>query len=422
MISFSSLSLKNKLIDTLKKLSFLKGDIEGIEFIDLLSDSYNIESPKEDINITPNSDVCIYVGEDDFPCLKLNEFISLAQKKQNAHLNDKQSYARTPQEIYFLLDIDDYNTTEILYNTFKSNNSSALEKAIIIDGQKYNISLFNGFCLYHLLVEESGNFDEYYPSFSYYDFFIKIVCDDVLNMKIADSLAIAYVFELQSSFNILLSFCDGRLPPLEDDRSTETLYGLESKMFPLICGSGAAELLSLYNTARTTTDINFQILGFTKVIEYISPTISQKELIEAVTLKLTSLSVFKPDATFISELGSIYDKHRQNSTKDYELIKLSICTAVSLNDIWNYIPNFIKGKQHTIPDTEQERLNLLLRICEYVYNTRNEIAHAKANYEKKGTECPSEHKKDFCDMLDLIAVRCIRWFALQPDEKRVVLK
>ena len=54
-----------------------------------------------------------------------------------------------------------------------------------------------------------------------------------------------------------------------------------------------------------------------------------------------------------------------------------------------------------------------------IYDTRNEIAHAKANYEKKGKECPLRDRIQFSDVLDRIAVRCIRWFALQPEEKRV---
>ena len=137
-------------------------------------------------------------------------------------------------------------------------------------------------------------------------------------------------------------------------------------------------------------------------------------------MKLTSLSIFAPTAKFIAELGGVYEKHRYTSNKDSELIKLSILTAVSLDEIWEKVPNFIKGKQINLPD-EQNQVAFLEKISECVYNTRNEIAHAKANYDKKGHECPQKHKAEFCEMLDLVAVRCIRWFAIQPEDKRVVL-
>lgn len=53
--------------------------------------------------------------------------------------------------------------------------------------------------------------------------------------------------------------------------------------------------------------------------------------------------------------------------------------------------------------------------------TRNETAHAKANYEKHGSECPENEKDNFSRLLDYIAVRCVRWYGLQPEEKRVVM-
>lgn len=422
MITFSPSSIKENILNAIQSLSFLEGYIEDIEFDEFFDDK-KLEDVDEEIIISDNSDVYLSLGDDTYPSIKLHEFINIANNLSELKINEAQSYAKNSREVYFLLDTEDYNTIEVLSNTFKGESVSALEKSVIIDGKIYHVCLFHGCCIYHLLVQKSGNFDDYAPSYSQYDFFVKVHCEDDLDMKIADSLAISYIFELQSSFDLIISFNKGRLPPFEEDRSTETLYGMESSMFPLICGKGSTELLNIYNTARVTSDIDFKILGFTKVIEYISPTISQKELIENVTLKLTSLNVFKPNATFISELGAIYDKHRNTSTKDSELIKTSILTAVSLSldEIWDCIPNFIKGRQETLP-LEQERIAFLEKISECIYSTRNEIAHAKANYEKRGTECPEKHKEDFCKMLDIIAVRCIRWFALQPEDKRVVLE
>lgn len=57
-------------------------------------------------------------------------------------------------------------------------------------------------------------------------------------------------------------------------------------------------------------------------------------------------------------------------------------------------------------------------FCKH-FESGNEIAHAKANYSKKGTECLMKYKTEFCRTLDAIAIRCIRWFAMQPEDKRV---
>lgn len=431
MLIFSPTEIKDSIIDAIKKLPFLKGDIEDIEFSDFLNFDKNKYEDCDDLTIGENSSVYFHIGEDNYPSITVAQFINLAQEKEQLKINSTQSYAKSDQEVYFLLESSDYSVAELLSNTFRRANTSsgnietlcvALEKEIIVDGRSYHISLFNGFCIYHLLVEESGNFDEYYPSYSPYDYFVRISCQDGnIDMGVADALAAAYVFELQATFDILLPFSSGRTDVDIIDRSDESLIGLESQMFPLIYGVGAAELLGLYNTAKVTVDLDFKILGFTKVIEYIAPTITQKELIESVSLKLSSLNVFKPTAAFISELGAIYDKHRNTTTKDSELIKLSILTAVTLDEIWEKTPIFLKGKLTSLP-AELEHSVFLEKIAECIYSTRNEIAHAKANYEKRGTECPVRYKSDFCLMLDAIAVRCIRWFALQPEDKRVVLR
>ena len=425
MITFSSDILKEQIAEAIKTLNYLKGDIEEIEFNELFSD----EGSDYDLTITEESTVCIYIGECDYPFLSVKQFIELALVQKESTINADQSYAKNRNEVYFLLDSFEYNTSELLYNTFNrkphsySHNqrpTSVLKKSVEVNGKTYTCSLFNGFCIFHSLVEKSGNFDEECPSYSPYDYFVKISCNQELNMGEADALAHAYIFELQSSFNLVLPFSTGRIAPFAPDRSDESLLGMESKLFPLIYGIGASELLSLYNTAKSTIDLDFKILGFTKVIEYIAPTISQKALLENVTMKLTSLSIFAPTAKFIAELGGVYEKHRYTSNKDSELIKLSILTAVSLDEIWEKVPDFIKGKQINLPD-EQNQVAFLEKISECVYNTRNEIAHAKANYDKKGNECPQKHKAEFCEMLDLVAVRCIRWFAIQPEDKRVVL-
>lgn len=443
MITFSPQTLKDSIINSIKKLDFLDGDISDITFNEFLNLD---ETDYEDFTIDENRTVHLYVGCDTDPAITVKQLISMAQEIDNLTINSAQNYAKSTHEAYFLLEISDYNTFELLNNTFNSQYDSdessnqniiykphyryipdefpvsILEETVVLNGKTYYASLFKGFCIYHLLVEKSENFDKYNRSYSPDDFFIKIHCKDAdIEQDVADALAEAYAFELQSSFDILLPFSKGRgnIASFEQD-DTRTL-NLNSNLFPLIYGSGTADVLRLYNTAKTTNDLDFKLLGFTKIIEYIAPTIAQKELLENISLKLTSPNIFKPTATFISELGSIYDKHRVTTTKDNELIKLSILKIITLTEIWEKAPAFIKGKQTDLPP-ESDHIRFLEKIAECIYSTRNKIAHAKANYENRGTECPIKYKEDFCMMLEFIAIRCIRWFSIQPDEKRVVLK
>ena len=224
MLNFSPATVKDDIIQSIKKLDAISGDIEDITFSEFLDIN---ESEYDDISIDENSTVTIYIGEEDYPSVTVGQFINMAQAKDKLKINRSQSYAKSDHEVFFLLDITDYNTIELLSNTFRgmgyyagdyNHVNSILNKDAKIDDNIYHICLFNGFCIYHLLVEESGNHDEYYPSYSSADCFVKVSCDThIIDMRIADELASAYVFELQATLNILLPFSSGRLENDWDD-------------------------------------------------------------------------------------------------------------------------------------------------------------------------------------------------------------
>ncbi len=65
---------------------------------------------------------------------------------------------------------------------------------------------------------------------------------------------------------------------------------------------------------------------------------------------------------------------------------------------------------------------MLCILSQAISDTRNYIAHAKANYRNKGLECPEDEKERFIIVLRIIARQCIRWFANQPDSKRVLVQ
>ena len=56
-------------------------------------------------------------------------------------------------------------------------------------------------------------------------------CDgENIKQNVADSLASAYAFELQSSFDIILPFSSGRIDDEFVDYSTESLLGREAQI------------------------------------------------------------------------------------------------------------------------------------------------------------------------------------------------
>ena len=166
MICFKPATLKEDFINAIKTLSFLKGEVEGIELSSFLASDND-----EELCINQDSEVCLWVGEDYSPTISLTEFIKMAQNKGHLKINALHSYAMSDTEVYFLLDTDEYSTHILLENTFSTIKipNSIFEKDVIVNGKRYRVSLFNGFNIFNLLVEESGKFNEFSPSYSPYD-------------------------------------------------------------------------------------------------------------------------------------------------------------------------------------------------------------------------------------------------------------
>lgn len=429
MIKFNPESLRDDIVTILEKFDFLEGEIEGVTFNEIMDkDCYE----DYDVDITEETKICLFIGADDSPYVSFEFLKNIFNKWENSKINEAQSYAKNTDEIYFLLNTEDYDSFMFLETLKTSGNSvvkttepgvSIWEKQINIDNKNYMVSLYNGICLYHLKVEESGNYDKYLPSYSQGDYFIKVVCDDVLDIQVADSLASSFMFEIYSTHNLRLEFSNGRPDPEFFDYDELDLSEKPLEIFPLIYGRGMKEIIEIYNKAKTTYDEDYKILSFTKVIEYIAPTVANEKLYEAVRLKLTSPDVFSPTSKFINELGEIYKKYQNDICKDLELLKLAIFTVLYFDEIHSKFPVYLQRKnfsdiKNIDENTQQEYMEIL---AEAIYDTRNEIAHAKANYKKKGKECPQKQKNEFVEMLDYIAVKCIRWFSMQPEEKRVIV-
>ena len=400
MLDFNPPELKDKLKSAINEFNFVDGEVEEVEFKTILDeDSYH----EYDNTITNSSEVVLFVG-DEGASLSVDTFIKMYDEAEFIKINKAQSYACTKDEIFYLLDVSDYDAFMLLEHLKSIENPNVVQDKFAnlywksekkINSKTYEISVYQGFCIYHLLVTKSGKYDDYLPAYTEYDYFIRIKCSDGINMQDMDDLAVAFIFELQATLDIRLSFSNGR-EIIQEQYNFECEEKSHS-IFPLLYGKGIKNLLELYNTAKITENVDYRILGFTKVIEYIAPSIAKEKLMNEVRLKLTSEEIFHPSTKFISDLGEIYFRNEHDRTKDSELIKLVITEIVEICEIWDEYPNFGKLKKAgKLEDmTEDSERKYLENLSDIIYCTRNEIAHAKANYEIKGNECPEKNKFEY---------------------------
>lgn len=284
-------------------------------------------------------------------------------------------------------------------------------------GQEYTINIVNGLTAYGVKLVTENLFDKYNPPVHDADFFIEISTEGTIDINIVDSIVDAYLFEIKSTLDISIQLSSRFSLLIEDEPDFNSEM---TRLRPLLQGKGIHELLKLYNSSLASVSDDILVLTYTKVIEYVSQTVIQQDLINSATKKLFSSRALNPDANYILELGEIFDKNRNNQ-KDYLAIRLTIETCCDLNEIVAIAPQFLKSTRKLKSDSKNEdKIKAAIEIADAISNTRNMFAHAKTNYEKKGMECPAEQLEEFAKCLDILAQQVIRWFAKEHEDIRVI--
>lgn len=191
-------------------------------------------------------------------------------------------------------------------------------------------------------------------------------------------------------------------------------------MRPLLLGAGLPPLLHEFNKADGATEPDYALLCFVKCIEYVSATVVRVRQYEDVRRRLLCKGALDPDAEFIDDLVSVVEENRVFA-KDSEALRLAIekcCDARTLSPLSRTcIPSLASLK---IDAKQSDRQVAMKELAACFSATRNRIAHAKANYEATGKECPDEQLEQLVECARLAAEQCIRWFGdLAPKFRRV---
>lgn len=288
-----------------------------------------------------------------------------------------------------------------------------------IEDQEYKLKIISGLTSYGVKLVIDKMYSKYVPPVVFDDVFIEVSSEDKLDEEVLESLVEAYLFEIKSTLGIEVH----PSPRIFSDPWEEEEFELKAKpsrLRPLLLGKGVPELIKLYNSSLATQNAEILILTYTKVIEYVSQTVIQQDLIRSVSKKLSSHKALTPDANYILELSKTFEGNR-NHKKDHLAIKLTVETCCDLLEIVSIAPQFLNFTKKLTMDSKPEDLQKAFdEVANAISNTRNMFAHAKTNYEKKGKECPEDQLDDFAKCLDIIAQQIIRWFAREHEDNRVV--
>jgi hypothetical protein len=288
-----------------------------------------------------------------------------------------------------------------------------------LEGQDVACSLTEGFTVFGAAVAASGDYNKDLPPILD-DLFVEVRFQRPISRDTLRHVADAYLFELSSTLGLEFE---------EDPRPTVTDLEWypegeprisDARLRPLLLGKGMPALLGLYNRAVAASDDGTKILYFTKVVEYVSQTVVKQQATEAIRAKLLSARSLNPDAAFVAELQAIIEEQRF-FRKDREAVKQAVTTCGEASELSRVAPPFLVKLRNLSPSSRTKgKEEALAQLGYSLYATRNSIAHAKANYEPTGEECPEEQLAAFAECAKLAAQQAVRWYHSRPEDARVV--
>jgi|GEM_PF-2934583 len=377
-------------------------------------------------------DIILFLDE-----LKTAELIKKAKNKSKT-TNDEEGYlyCLTSQRclVRIELHLNNESNNEILEYIWEKEDkfqSGLFEIQYHEKGIIYTCKLIKNFSIFGVLAAKKRMYDSYNNPFSADEFFIEVEFNqydknDTKNEKLAKIKEIykAYIFDLSTQLD--LDFIES--PKFWDWNNEFSLQNTEPKknfeqqaistiLSGKISSKGMSDILDLYYQAINTIfyDKTSAILKFTKIIEYISKTVAHKNHYQDIKNQLDSMDN-SSQINFIKELDKIYSEYAKKTDK--ERIRETILECCDFNKLDAVISREIKNKIHWNRRNINE-LEKLKGLGSCIADTRNSIAHAKANYKLKGNEIPIVLHEQFTKCLKICVEQCIKWYANIPENERI---
>lgn len=414
---FNSKDTKKKFLDI---ITFCKNNRIDLFFrephyiyIDLSFNDLSVEDFSNSISFDEDTDLNLsdeslieirlpHAFDDDIPIAvsEMWEFINIAN--YGKIVNNQKFVSAQSSLIYISENIE---LIELLQTNTLNLNDFSIEQPW--NNKQVYVSLVRGFTCYALRLVIEKEYDKYFPPVNNYELFIEITSDENLTEEEVDNISQAYIFECKATLGFNLTPGTRTNEYLGVDIDEFESQAKSIRLRPLISEKGLFEIFKLYNNANRIEDAEFLVLTYVKVLEYISPTVIKKTMMESVSKKLYDPRALHPDSSYILELEGLFNQHRERK-KDSESMQLTLEICCDLEAIRKTAPNLLN------------KIKNFDSFAAMTSNTRNMIAHAKANYQKKGTECPPQHMKEFSDALQVAARQAIYWFAQQHENSRIL--
>lgn len=393
------------------------------EALELL-DGYDFASAETwDDEITESTllDLVISRCDDAFP-IKATDLIGLVQEVSDTKniSFDGLTYHSPHRTVIRLEPVD--ARAALFIDEFERTSDPNVVSKVTLDGHELSVGLVRASLHFVLTMLQRGYFyDKYMPPLSGDELFLEVQHPSAIKANKASEVGYAYLFELSSLLDLRFSLSPRPSSQHEypDSDEIEGIKNQAQRLRPLLLGAGLGPLLREFHRGTVSQDAETSLVCFVKCIEYVSATVVRERQYDDIRKRLQSPLALSPTAAYIDDLLALFEENRI-FTKDHEALKLTVdrcCDPILLSQ---YAPKCVASLCAIKSSSKAaDRKGALADLSACLSATRNLLAHAKANYELTGKECPSDQLPQLVACARIAAEQCVRWYAVQnPDLRR----
>ncbi|WP_138607060.1 hypothetical protein [Pseudoalteromonas sp. S1609] len=342
--------------------------------------------------------------------LELDDDIRSIKIEDHGHINTKY------RSIYIVSANDQYS--EFALNEYPS--------ITIEHDQNVKINLINSSVIIGLVATKIGAYDgDYWPTYSAYTAIEFVYKDEKSKLRGNEELRLidSFVFEVADTTNIALTrskiYC-----PMDDYSDIEDEIGKIGELRELV---PANDGMRYFRSGVQIEDSELKFLSFYKVLEHFSPIALRIEAYELMRKKLDASKSSFDSGDYIKSLFDLA-KSVQGRFTDEELIKSSFSKCFDFVGLFPKLPASIQvsiKKQLKLKvidySVDPQKITTASNIAaKIIYKTRNNVVHAKSNFDKSGDEISSE--AEFVELNAFMKEACsqsIRWYSRLPEHQKI---
>jgi hypothetical protein len=351
--------------------------------------------------------------------LTIRELLEWHDALDSGTLKDRSEYRGPTRTVIY---VEPVNDRAICFT--QQGTVSAIETKSTIESSEgtLNIDLVSQPTPFSLFLAKEGGCDEPCPPFETGDQYVSIVHRKGVSSTTTSAAADAYLFELSATFG--LDFRRNRCPEMfggwddltiGQDSDEEHVFRLR----PVNVTFGLPELYQHYLKATNASNTEHAIINYVKVIEYVASTAVRLTAHSNIRQRLLSQEALAPDASFIDGLVRLVEEQRINKV-DAKSLKLALetcCDAVLLAKASPPSLHVLFSIKES--DSSQVKQKAMNELSDCLTSTRNQLSHAKVNYEPTGKECGPDELDALAACARMASIQAIRWYAGLSEVMRV---